>query len=371
MSDFVGGLEGVIAVETDVSEVDAAGGMLRYRGVAVSDLVGRVTYGHVWSLLVDDEFNPALPPAEPFPLPVRTGDIRVDVQSALAQLAPVWGFRPLIDIDDARAREDLARASVLALSYVAQAARGSDEPRVSQREIDRAPTTAHRFLTRWRGEPDPRHVEAIDTYWVCTAEHGTDASALTARVVASTGADVAACLSAAVAASSGPLHGGAQARVLHLIEAVEKTGDPHGQVTTVLDRGRRLMGFGHRVYRSEDPRAAILRETARRLHAPRFEVAAALEQAALSELTDRYPDRALGTNVDFWAAVVLDFAQVPSRLFTPLLVCARTAGWAAHVLEQKRHGRLLRPAARYTGVSHRRPEDVAGWDLALARGQVR
>ena len=224
-ADFRPGLEGVIAFESEIAEPDKEGGALRYRGVDINDLVGRVSFGNVWGLLVDNEFNPGLPPAEPFPLPVHTGDVRVDVQSALAQLAPVWGFRPLLDIDEAQAREDLARASVMALSFIAQSARGQDRPMVPQREVDKARTIVERFMIRWRGEPDPRHVEAVDAYWVSAAEHGMNASTFTARVIASTGADVAACLSGAVGAMSGPLHGGAPSRVLHMIEGVERTGD--------------------------------------------------------------------------------------------------------------------------------------------------
>ena len=110
------------------------------------------------------------------------------------------------------------------------------------------------------------------------------------------------------------------------------------------------MGFGHRVYRAEDPRARVLRATCERLGAPRYEVAAALEKAALEELHARRPDRVLATNVEFWAAVVLDFAEVPASMFTPMFTCARTAGWSAHILEQKRTGRLIRPSARYIGA---------------------
>ena len=366
MSDFVAGLEGVIAFETQIAEPDRDGGALRYRGVDITDLVGAVTFGEVWGLLVDDALDPGLAPAEPFPLPVHTGDIRVDVQSALAQLAPVWGFRPLLDIDAEQAREDLARASVMALSFVAQDARGQDRAMVPQREVDRGRTITERFMIRWQGEPDPRHVEAVDAYWVSAAEHGMNASTFTARVIASTGADVAAALSGAVAAMSGPLHGGAPSRVLHMIEAVEQTGDARAYVKGVLDRHERLMGFGHRVYRAEDPRARVLRETARRLAAPRYEVAVALEQAALAELQERYPDRVLATNVEFWAAVVLDFAEVPARMFTPMFTCARTAGWSAHILEQKRTGRLVRPAARYVGLPHRDLASVPGRSGAAA-----
>jgi len=366
MADFVPGLEGVVAVESEIAEPDRAGGALRYRGVDITDLVGRVSFGNVWGLLVDNEFNPGLPPAEPFPLPVHTGDVRVDVQSALAQLAPLWGFRPLLDIDAAQARDDLARASVMALSFVAQSARGLDVPMVPQRDVDRGRTIVERFMIRWRGEPDPRHVEAVDAYWVSAAEHGMNASTFTARVIASTGADVAACLSGAVGAMSGPLHGGAPSRVLHMLEAVEQSGDALGYVRGVLDRGERLMGFGHRVYRAEDPRARVLRATAQRLGAPRYEVAKALEEAALGELHERRPDRVLATNVEYWAAVVLDFADVPARMFTPMFACARTAGWSAHILEHKRTGKLMRPSAAYVGAGPRSPEDVAGWDPVSA-----
>ena len=215
-------------------------------------------------------------------------------------------------------------------------------------------------MKRWRGEPDPRHVKAVDAYFISAAEHGMNASTFTSRVVASTGADVAACISSGIGALSGPLHGGAPSRVLHMIEAVERNGDAEGYVKGVLDRGERLMGFGHRVYRAEDPRARVLRQTAREIGAPRLEVAEALEKAALAELKARKPDRVLATNVEFWSAVVLDFADVPSNLFTPLFASARVGGWSAHVLEQKREARLIRPTAKYVGENPRPVADVSG-----------
>ena len=236
---------------------------------------------------------------------------------------------------------------------------------VPQAQIDTASSIVERMMIRWRGEPDPAHVKAVDAYFVSAAEHGMNASTFTGRVIASTGADVAAAISGAVGAMSGPLHGGAPSRVLGMIEAIEQSGDPDGYVRGVLDRGERLMGFGHRVYRAEDPRARVLRRTARELDAPRFEVAEALEKAALAELRDRRPDRVLETNVEFWAAIVLDFAQVPPHLFTSMFTCARLAGWSAHILEQKKTGRLIRPSARYVGPRPRRPEQVPGWDPAL------
>jgi citrate synthase len=362
MSDFVPGLEGIVAFETEIAEPDKEGGALRYRGVDIEELVGHVSYGHVWGLLVDNKFAPGLPPAEPYPIPVHSGDIRVDVQSALAMLAPAWGMHQLLDISDEQARDDLARASVMALSFVAQSARGLGSPMVPQKRVDEARTITERFMIRWRGEPDPKHVKAIDAYWVSAAEHGMNASTFTARVIASTGADVAAALSGAVGAMSGPLHGGAPARVLHMIEEVEKTGDAAAYVKQALDSGDRLMGFGHRVYRAEDPRARVLRRTARELGAPRYEVAAALEKAALDELHARRPDRVLATNVEFWAAIMLDFAEVPAHMFTSMFTCARTAGWAAHILEQKRTGRLVRPSALYVGPKARSVREVPGAD---------
>jgi citrate synthase len=347
------GLEGVVAFATEIAEPDRAGGALRYRGVDIEDLVGTVPFEQVWGLLVDGTLLPGMPPADPHPLSVRSGDPRVDVQAALAMLGPQWGFRELIDISDAEARDNLARASVMALSFVAQSARGIGQPPVPQTEIDKAGSIPERFLIRWRGEADPKHVAAIDAYWNSAAEHGMNASTFTARVVASTGADVAAALSAAVGALSGPLHGGAPSRVLKMLDDVEAMGDADRYVKQLLDNGDRLMGFGHRVYRAEDPRARVLRRTARELESPRMEAAEALEIAALAELQARKPDRVLATNVEFWSAVVLDFAAVPPALFTPMFTCARTAGWSAHILEQKREGRLIRPTAKYIGPGPR------------------
>ena len=365
MSEFRPGLEGVVAFETEIAEPDREGGSLRYRGVDIEDLAGHITFGRVWGLLVDNAFTPGLAPAEPYPIPVHSGDIRVDVQSSLAMLAPAWGMRPLLDISDQQARDDLARASVLALSFVAQSARGPGLPAIPQERVDESDNIVERFMIRWRGDPDPRHVKAVDAYWTSAAEHGMNASTFTARVIASTGADVAAALSGAVGAMSGPLHGGAPLRVLNMIEEVERTGDATRYVKDALDHHERLMGFGHRVYRAEDPRARVLRRTAKELSAPRYEVAVALEEAALAELHARRPDRILATNVEYWAAVVLDFAEVPSYMFTAMFTCARTAGWSAHILEQKRTGRLIRPSARYVGPKPRPVRDVEGAEAVL------
>jgi citrate synthase len=366
MTEVHHGLEGVVAFETEIAEPDKEGSALRYRGVDIEDIVGRVPFENVWGLLIDGAYTPGLPPAEPYNLAVHTGDVRVDVQAAVAMLAPAFGFGQTYDISDEQAREDLSRVAVMVLSYAAQSARGLDHPVVPQREVDKGVTLADRFMIRWKGEADPKHVKAIDAYWSSAAEHGMNASTFTARVITSTGADVAAAFSGAIGAMSGPLHGGAPSRVLGMIEEVERTGDAEGYVKGLLDSGERLMGFGHRVYRAEDPRARVLRRTARELGAPRYEVAEALEQAALKELRERRPDRVLETNVEFWAAIVLDFAEVPANMFTAMFTCARTGGWSAHILEQKRTGRLIRPSAIYVGPSARKADEVDGWKTEWA-----
>jgi citrate synthase len=359
MSEFKPGLEGVVAFETQIAEPDRDGGSLRYRGVDIEEIVGRVSYGDVWGLLVDGSFTPGLAPAEPLALPFRSGDVRADVQGAVATLAPTWGLGQLLDITPEQARDDLARTSATALSFIAQSARG-EAPPVPQSTIDAAGTIVEKFMTEWRGEPNPAHVRAVDAYFCSAAEHGMNASTFTARVIASTGADVAAAISGAIGALSGPLHGGAPSRVLKMLDEVAEHGDARSYVKGLLDRKERLMGFGHRVYRAEDPRARVLRRTAKELNAPRVEVAEALEDAALTELRERHPDRVLATNVEFWSAVVLDFAQVPAALFTPMFACARLAGWSAHILEERKTGRLIRPSAKYVGPGARSITEVEG-----------
>ena len=226
MSELKPGLEDVVVFETAISEPDREGGALRYRSVDIEDLVGHYPFEKVWGLLVDGEMGALLPAAPAVALPVRSGDPRVDLQAALALLAPLVPLRPIFDLDAAQVRDDLALASASALSLVAQASRPAELPPVPQIEVDRGATLAERFLLTWRGEADPVQAKAIDAYWATTAEHGMNASTFTARVVASTGADVGTCFSAAVGALSGPLHGGAPARVLTMLDEVEVKEKP-------------------------------------------------------------------------------------------------------------------------------------------------
>jgi citrate synthase len=349
-SEFTPGLAGVVAFETEIAEPDKDGGELRYRGINIEDLVGRVPFEHVWGLLVDETLEPGLP-YEHVDLVHRTGGHISDLQMQLAALSGEWKLGQFIDIDDERAREDLRRLSAAALSIVAQSARGDREP-VPAETVAKGKTAAERFLLEWRGEVNEKHARAIDTYWICTSEHGLNASTFTARIVASTGADAGAALSSAVGALSGPLHGGAPARVLPMLDAVAESGDAEKWVAEALGRGDRIMGFGHRVYRAEDPRSRVLKRVAKELGSPRVAVAEELEQVAHEAIAKKSPSHSW-TNVEYWSAVVLDVAEVPPPLAPAMFACSRTAGWSAHILEQKRLGVLVRPSARYIGPEPR------------------
>ncbi len=354
-NDFRPGLEGVVAVETEIMEPDREGGMLRYRGVDVEPLIGRVPYDNVWGLLVDDDLNSKLPDPEPYEPARLTGNAPADLQAETARMGGEWKLGKLNEISEKQAREDLGRLSAQMMSIVARSARIADgnTDAIPDDVVAKGETAAEKFLLRWRGEADPRHVKAIDTYWICTAEHGLNASTFTARVVASTGANCGAALSAAVGALSGPLHGGAPAYVKPMLEEVAQMGDPEKWVRDTLAHGRRIMGFGHRVYRAEDPRSRILKRTAKELGAPQVEVAEQLEHVALAALQEKSPDRVLATNVEYYSAIVLDVAEIPPPLAPAMFACSRVAGWSAHILEQKKTGRLFRPSARYVGPVER------------------
>jgi citrate synthase len=362
MTEFKPGLEGVVAFETEIAEPDREGGSLRYRGVDIEELVGKYRFEQVWGLLVDESFEPGLPAVDPYEGGGLTGNTPADLQSVTARVGAEWGLEKLIDISDDEAREHLRRVSAQFISIAAQSARIADgnDDRIAPQVVAQGKTTAERFLLEWRGEADPKHVQAIDTYWICTCEHGLNASTFVARITASTGADCAAALSSAVGALSGPLHGGAPARVLPMLDAAAESGNPEAYVESLIEKGERLMGFGHRVYRAEDPRARLLKRTAKELAAPRYEVADKLEAAALAALRKKSPDRPLETNVEFWSAVVLDVADVPPQLAPAMFACSRTAGWSAHILEQKKLNRLVRPSAKYVGPGTRPASSIPG-----------
>ena len=320
--------------------------------------MGNVPYEKVWELLVDGRYEPGLPPAQPHPLAVRTGDPRVDLQSALAMLGAGMGLGQLIDISDEQAREDLARVSVMALSFVAQSARGVGRPPIPQAEVDKATSIPERFLIRWRGEADParegdrrlldqRRGARHERIHLHRPRDRLDGRRRGGRPLGRRRGASGPCTAAPPRACS-------RCSTRWSRRATRRGG------SRTRSTGDRLMGFGHRVYRAEDPRARVLRRTAREIGAPRLEVAEKLEEAALAELKARKPDRVLATNVEFWSAVVLDFADVPPELFTPMFASARVGGWAAHIMEQKREGRLIRPTARYVGPGPRAADSVNG-----------
>jgi citrate synthase len=355
MSEFKPGLEGVVAVETEIAEPDRDGGALRYRGIDIEELVGHYPYENVWGLLVDNDLSSVMPEPEPYEPARLTGNAPADLQAETARLSSHWKLGKINEIADDRARSDLARLSAQMMSIVARSARVADGKTdvVPDDVVAQGQTTAERFLLRWRGEADPRHVKAIDTYWICTAEHGLNASTFAARVVASTGADCGAALSSAVGALSGPLHGGAPAYVKPMLEEVAAMGDPERWVRERLAAKKLIMGFGHRIYRAEDPRSRLLKQTAKELGAVNIEVAEELERVALAALSEQHPERVLATNVEYYSAIVLDVAEIPPPLAPAMFACSRVAGWSAHILEQKRTGRLFRPSARYTGPAAR------------------
>jgi 2-methylcitrate synthase len=361
-------LSGVVAGNTALCTVGRSGNDLHYRGYDILDIAESCEFEEIAHLLV----HGSLPSSSE----LRNYKAKLKALRGL----PLAVLRTLELLPAAAHPMDVLRSGVSALGCVLPEAHDHNQPgardiadrlmaslgsmllywhhyahhgRRIELETDDDSIGAH-FLHLLHGrKPSASHQRAMHTSLNLYAEHEFNASTFTARVIASTGADVAAALSGAVGALSGPLHGGAPARVLRMLDDVERTGDAERYVREVLDRGERLMGFGHRVYRAEDPRARVLRRTAKAIGSPRAEVAEALEAAALAELLARKPDRVLATNVEFWSAVVLDHADVPPELFTALFTCARTAGWSAHILEQKREGRLIRPTAKYVGESGR------------------
>src|SRR5262249_9419415 len=199
--EFKPRLEGVVAVETEIGEPDREGGALRYRGVDIEELVGAgVPYEQVWGLLVDGSLEPGMPEPEGYEPPSLTGNAPSDAQAEVARLSGVWKLGKIHEISDEQARDDLARLSAQVMALGARSARvadGHDDP-VPDDVVAKGKTAAGKFLLRWRGEADPAHAKAIDTYWICTAEHGLNASTFTARIAASTGADCGAALSAAI-----------------------------------------------------------------------------------------------------------------------------------------------------------------------------
>jgi citrate synthase len=351
------GLEGVLAGETSLSKVDGANGRLTYRGYRIGDLVERGTYPAVANLLWTGEWDPnarlaTAPVPEAVVTALRALPKTAKPMDALRTAVSAYGASQELayppTVEQARA---LTAASPSALAAFARIREGK-EP------IDPDPSLdlVEGFLYQLKGErPDAGTARALDAYFIVGAEHGFNASTFTARVVTSTNSDLASAVCGAIGTMKGPLHGGAPSEVVDQLAQVGSVENAEAWLRGALDRHERLMGFGHRVYRAYDPRAAALRKVAEGMeHKPDWlQLAIQVEDVALRLLAERYPDRPLKTNVEYYAAPVLQGVGLTPDLFPATFSLARHAGWTAHVLEQAADNRLIRPDVRYIGPAER------------------
>jgi citrate synthase len=351
------GLEGVIAGDSSLGYVDGAAGRLLYRGYRIGDLVEHGSYPAIAELLWTGEWRAGtrmstgpLPAAVLTTLRALPHDAKP--MDALRTAVSVWGATRRLDwpptVEQAR---ELTAFSPTALAAFARLRRGL-EPIQPDPGLDLVPG----FLYQLTGDlPDPGTSRALDAYFIVGAEHGFNASTFTARVITSTRSDIASAVVGAIGAMKGPLHGGAPSEVVEQIHQVGSPERAEAWVRDALDRGERLMGFGHRVYRAYDPRAAALRKVAEEMeHRPDWlDLAIAVEDVALRVLAEKYPDRPLKTNVEYYAAAVLQGVGLTPDLFPATFALARHAGWTAHALEQAGANRLIRPDARYIGPTER------------------
>ncbi len=359
------GLEGVVVAETSVGDVRGREGFHHYRQYPAVELAARRSLEDVWQLLFDGALpdrtasarfcgevaaQRELPPglAALLPSVARLGGPLDALRTGVSLLGAELGWRPSHDIgpDELRAQALRLCATVPTLLAAAHRLRHGLDPVPPRADL---PTAAN-YLWMLRGEEAPAaHVRAVEQYLVLTIDHGFNASTFTGRVITSTGADLAAAVCGAVGALSGPLHGGAPSRALDMLDAIATPDRAEGWIREAVGRGDRIMGFGHRVYKTDDPRSVFLRGVARSLGGPLVDLAERVEATAVGVLADLKPDRRLYTNVEFFAGVVLGTCGIPRELFTPTFAASRTIGWAAHVMEQAADNRLIRPAARYTG----------------------
>ncbi|MEO7333882.1 MAG: citrate synthase [Gemmatimonadales bacterium] len=351
------GLEGVPAAESALGYVDGAAGRLLYRGYRIGDLVERGSFASVANLLWTGEWDPGHQiPTGPIPDAVMTTlqalPKSAKPMDALRTAVSVWGATQNLTwpatAEQARA---LTAFSPSALAAFARLRQGL-EPIEPDPSLDLVPGYLYQ-LTGSRA--DPGTARALDAYFVVGAEHGLNASTFAARVISSTRSDIASAVCGAIGAMKGPLHGGAPSEV---VEQLHKVGSPeHAEewVRGAIERGERLMGFGHRVYRAYDPRAAALRKVAESLdQKPEWlALAIAVEDVALRVLAEKHPERPLKTNVEYYAAAVLQGVGLTPDLFPATFALSRHAGWTAHILEQGADNRLIRPMAVYTGPAER------------------
>ncbi|MFF8940068.1 citrate synthase [Streptomyces paradoxus] len=362
------GLAGVVVTDTRIGDVRGLEGFYHYRQYSAVDLARTRGFEDVWHLLVHGELPDAgrsaafaaetaalrrLPDEVRAALPAiaaaggRSGPL-AGMRTALSLLGAAKGFRPVYDIGAERRRQDTIEAAAAVPTLLTALHRLGEgmEPVEPREDL----TYAANYLYMLTGSvPSERHARAIEQYLISTIDHGFNASTFTARVIASTGADVAACLAGAVAALSGPLHGGAPRRALDTLDAIGTPDRIDPWVRRRVLAGERIMGFGHAIYRTEDPRSRMLREVAQGFGGPRVDFAVEVERHVEAILAELKPGRELHTNVEYYAGVVMELCGLPREMFTPTFAAGRAVGWSANILEQAEDTKIIRPVARYVG----------------------
>lgn len=357
------GLEGIVAATTSISNVDGQAGRLIYRGYDIHDLAHSTTFEEIAYLLWFGnlptraelhDLQSKLIAGRRLPDGVlailRNLSPETAAMDALRTAVSAWGMYSDIEgtptIDQAIA---LTACFPLILATFHRLRQGLEplEPRA-----DLGHTANYLYQLTGR-EPKSEHVKGLDAYLVMLADHNMNASTFTARIVASTTSDLASAVVAAICALKGPLHGGAADKSQEMLAAIGTAENAEPWMRATLAAGKRLMGFGHRAYKTSDPRAEELREMARQADPAGFAFARHVEELAIALLEETKPGRRLYTNVDFYSAVLLDSVGIPVDLFTPTFAVARVAGWTAHILEQASHNRLIRPLAAYAGPAAR------------------
>jgi citrate synthase len=355
------GLEGVVVASTAISAVDGERGRLVIAGADVEALAARAGYEEAAARVL--AAGSGGPPGEPAPsavraLAVQLGAARVAAWERLARLGDALDHGDAMDalrtaLAHARSSGDDRADALTALGTAPVAVAAWSRRRAGREAIAPDPTAGHAadYLRMTTGAPSgAAQVAALDAYLVTAIDHGMSASTFTARVIASTGSDLISAMVGAVGALKGPLHGGAPGPVLDMLDAIGEPAAAERWILAELAAGRRIMGMGHRVYRVRDPRVAVLEGAVRPLESPRLTLARGVEAAAAKILRERKPDRPLAANVELLTAVLLDAVGLPREQFAATFAVSRLAGWAAHVIEQRRTGRLMRPASRYVGA---------------------
>ncbi|HEX4865170.1 MAG TPA: citrate synthase [Acidimicrobiales bacterium] len=363
------GLKGVQVTDTEVGDVRGSEGFYHYRQYSAVDLAEQRSLEDVWQLLLDgvlptttserEEFAGVVRANRDLPGPVArqlagiaeassAGNPLDGLRTGLSLLGSAWGLKPIWDLNEQQIRADLIRLAAATPTLVAAIHRLSQglEPVLPDPNLSHAAN----YLYMVTGEPpDPGLARALEQYLILTVDHGFNSSTFTARVIASTGADAAAAVVGAIGALSGPLHGGAPSRALDTIHAIGAPERAEPYIRDLLARGERIMGFGHAVYRTEDPRSAMLRTVAERLGGGQLDLAVQVEKTVLEVLAETKPERPLYTNVEYYAGVVMDRCGLPEEMFTPTFAVSRVIGWCANIAEQARERKLIRPSARYVG----------------------